>query len=128
MQFDEGELRGPVDRDEEIELALSGSNFGDVDMEIADRVSLELALGLGFAFDLGQARDPVPLEEAKPQRRARQVAGWSAAERRGSRRAATGYALRTQRRRPLPRLTKPSIWALSVLLADRKPSCVSSTW
>jgi hypothetical protein len=27
MQFDEGEVRRPVDRDNEIELALSGSNF-----------------------------------------------------------------------------------------------------
>ena len=34
VQFDEGELRGPVDRDdEEMVFALSGSNFGDVDME-----------------------------------------------------------------------------------------------
>jgi hypothetical protein len=43
VQFDEGELRGPVDRDEEIELALSGSNLGDVDMEIADRVAVDTA-------------------------------------------------------------------------------------
>jgi hypothetical protein len=36
VQFDEGELRGPVDRDDEIELALSGSDLGDIDMEMAD--------------------------------------------------------------------------------------------
>ena len=72
MQFDEGELRGPVDRDDEMELALSGSNLGDVDMEIADRIGLELALGRGFAFDLRQARDPVALQAAM-QRRARQM-------------------------------------------------------
>ena len=58
VQFDEGELRGPIDCNDEIELALSGSNLGDVDMEIADRIDLELALGRGFAFDLGQPRDP----------------------------------------------------------------------
>ena len=45
VQFDEGELRGPVDRDDEIELALSGSDLGEVDMEIADRIGLELAFG-----------------------------------------------------------------------------------
>jgi len=45
MQFDEGELRGSVDRDYEIELALRGSDLGDVNMEIADRVSLELVFG-----------------------------------------------------------------------------------
>ena len=52
VQFDEGELRGPINRDDEIELALNGSNLGDVDMETADRVGLELTLGRGFAFDL----------------------------------------------------------------------------
>jgi hypothetical protein len=45
MQFDEGELRCSVDRDDEIELALRGSDLGDVDMEIADRVSFELVFG-----------------------------------------------------------------------------------
>ena len=72
MQFDEGELRRPIDRDKEIELALGGSNLGDVDMEISDRVSLELALGRSFAFDLWQPRDSMALE-ATMQRRARQM-------------------------------------------------------
>jgi len=72
MQFDEGELRGPVDCDDEMELALSGSNLGDVDMEIADRVGLEFALGRGFAFDLRKPRNPVALKTAM-QRRARQM-------------------------------------------------------
>ena len=62
VQLDEGELRRSVDRDDEIELALSGSNLGDVDMEIADRIGLELALRRSFAFDLGQPRDPVALQ------------------------------------------------------------------
>jgi hypothetical protein len=43
MQFDEGELRGPIDRDEEMELSFSGSNLGDVDTEISDRVVLARA-------------------------------------------------------------------------------------
>src|SRR4029077_12280973 len=42
-EFDKGELRRPVDGDKEIELALGGSNLRDVDMEIADRIGLELA-------------------------------------------------------------------------------------
>ena len=37
MQFDEGELRRSVDGDEEVELALRGSNLGEVDMKLADR-------------------------------------------------------------------------------------------
>ena len=72
VQFDEGELRRPIDRDKEIELALSGSNLCDVDMGIADRVSLELTLGRSLAFDLRQPRDPMALQAAM-QRRARQM-------------------------------------------------------
>jgi hypothetical protein len=60
----EGELRGPIDRDDEMEPALRGSDLGDVDMEIADRIDLELALGRGFAFDLGQPRDPMAPQAA----------------------------------------------------------------
>jgi hypothetical protein len=65
MQVDEGELRGPINRDDEIELALRGSNLGDVDMEIADRVSLELTLGRSFAFELWQPRDSMTLQAAR---------------------------------------------------------------
>ena len=72
MQFDEGELRGSVDCNEQIEFALRGSDFGDVDMKIADRVSLEFPLGGGFAFDLRQPGDPVPLQTPM-KRRARQM-------------------------------------------------------
>ena len=32
-QFNEGELRRPIDGDNEMELALSGSDLGDVDMK-----------------------------------------------------------------------------------------------
>lgn len=54
MQFDERELRGSVDCDDWIEVALRGSDLGGVDIEIADRVCFELTLGQGFAFDLRQ--------------------------------------------------------------------------
>jgi hypothetical protein len=72
MQFNEGELRGPVNRDHEIELALGGSNLSYIDMEIADWIGLELALGRSFAFDLRQAGDSMTLKAAM-QRRARQM-------------------------------------------------------
>ena len=45
MQFDEGELRRSVDGDDELEFAFCCSDFSDVDMKIADRVSLEFPLG-----------------------------------------------------------------------------------
>jgi hypothetical protein len=45
MQLGKGELRRSIDGDEQVEFVLRGSNFGDVDVKIADRVSLEFALG-----------------------------------------------------------------------------------
>ena len=58
-KLDKSELAGPVDRYIEIELALtsgrlrpSGTHFGDVDVEIADRVGLELPLRLLVASPL----------------------------------------------------------------------------
>jgi hypothetical protein len=41
-------------------------------MKVADRIGLEFAFGGGFAFQLGQPRDPVALQ-APMQRRARQM-------------------------------------------------------
>ena len=62
VDLDEGELRRSVDGNDEVELALRGSNLGDVDMKIADRIGLEFAFGRGFAFDLRQPGDAVALQ------------------------------------------------------------------
>jgi hypothetical protein len=62
MHLDEGDLRRSVDGDDEGEPALRGSNLGEVDMKIADRIGREFAFGRGFAFDLGQPGDPVALQ------------------------------------------------------------------
>ena len=64
MQSNERKLGGSVDRHEEVELALLGTNLGDVDVEIADRVGLEFALVGQVAIDLRQARDAVTLQTA----------------------------------------------------------------
>ena len=72
MQLDEGELRRSVDGDKQEKLALRGSNLGEVDMKIADRIGLEFAFGRGFAFDLGQPGDPVALQTSV-KGRARQM-------------------------------------------------------
>ena len=40
VQFDEGELRRPIDGDDEIELPLSGPNFGDVDNLVQDSFAI----------------------------------------------------------------------------------------
>ena len=62
MQLGEGELRGSVDGHEEIELAFLGADFGNVDVEVADGIGLELALpGLGV-FHLREPGDVVALQ------------------------------------------------------------------
>lgn len=40
VQLEEGELRGPVDRDQQVELALLGSHLGQIDVEVP----------MGYAF------------------------------------------------------------------------------
>ena len=54
VDFDEGELRGPVDGDEGVKLALLGANLRDIDVEVADRVRLELVAPWPVAIYLGQ--------------------------------------------------------------------------
>ena len=69
-ELSDRELGGAVDGDEEIELALRGLHFGDVDVEEADRIGLELPPRLFVAFHLRQSADAVALQTAM-QRRAR---------------------------------------------------------
>jgi hypothetical protein len=61
VQLDEGELGGPVDRHEQVEPAFLGTDLGNVDVEVADRISLELALVRLVALHLWQAGDAVAL-------------------------------------------------------------------
>jgi len=63
-QLGDRELAGPVNGDKEIKLAFLGPDFSNVDMEISDRVTLEL-LALRFvAFNVRQTRYPMPLKAA----------------------------------------------------------------
>ncbi len=62
VQFDERELGRPVDRYQQVELALLGPHLGQIDVEVADRVLLELLSGRLVAIDLGQPADTVALE------------------------------------------------------------------
>ena len=60
----EGELAGPVDGDEQMELALRRLKLGDVDVEEADRIGLELLLRLPVALDRRQPADAMALKAA----------------------------------------------------------------
>ena len=54
MQFDESEFRRSVDRHKHVELSFGGAHFGDVDMEIANRIGFELPLGGDLTLDVRQ--------------------------------------------------------------------------
>lgn len=74
-QLHEGKLTGAIDGDVEVELAFSGLEVSNVDVEIADRISLELFLRRLAAFDFRQSADPMTLEAA--MQRSRQMRdGW----------------------------------------------------
>jgi hypothetical protein len=65
MQLDKGELAGLVNGHKQIESAFGGLYFGDLDVEIADRVRLEfLSDGLIAFTRLRQAGNPVPFQAA----------------------------------------------------------------
>lgn len=62
-QPSEGVLRGAVRSHEEVELALLSADLGNVDVEVADPIGLERLLGGLVTGDLGQAADPMALQE-----------------------------------------------------------------
>jgi hypothetical protein len=72
VQLDERELGRAVDRDEQVEPPFLGPDLRDVDVEVADRVALELAPVRLIALHLRQPANPVPLKAAV-QRRPGQV-------------------------------------------------------
>jgi hypothetical protein len=59
VQFGEDELRSSVNGHKEVEPPLLGADLGDIDVEVADRVGLELALPGLAVFDVRQPRDAV---------------------------------------------------------------------
>ena len=68
MRLDEDELRSAVDGHEEIELALFGAYLRDIDVEVADRVELELLAPGRVAVHVWQPGDIVPLQTAVQRR------------------------------------------------------------
>ena len=63
MQFGEGELAGAIDSQKHVELALLGLHLGDIHVEIANRIRLELLLWFR-SLDVWQTVDVAALEQA----------------------------------------------------------------
>ncbi len=63
-QLHESELRSAVDGHKEIELAFGGAYLGQVDMEVADRIALELLPSGLAAFRFWKPADAMPLQTA----------------------------------------------------------------
>jgi hypothetical protein len=59
-----GAIDGNVEVELEVELAFSGLDLSEVDVEIANQISLELFLRRLAAFDLRQSADAVALKTA----------------------------------------------------------------
>jgi hypothetical protein len=64
VQLGESELRGSVYSDEEVKPSHYGTNLGDVDVEVSDRISLELALYPLAILHVGKPRDAMALKTA----------------------------------------------------------------
>jgi len=64
VQLNEGELGGPIDRHQQVKLALLGPHLCQIDVEVADRLRLELRPDRLVAIDLGQPADAVTLQAA----------------------------------------------------------------
>ena len=62
LKLGKGELRGSVDCDEEVELALFGPDLGDIDVEVADRVGGEALPLRPVALNFWQSTDAMPLQ------------------------------------------------------------------
>jgi hypothetical protein len=53
-----------VDSDKYVEITPLGPHVGDIDMEIADRIGLELLLGRLVTFDIAKPADAITLQAA----------------------------------------------------------------
>ena len=63
-ELHEGEFARAVNGDIEMQLALGGLHLGDVDVEIADRIGLELLLAGLVSRHIRQARNAMALKAA----------------------------------------------------------------
>ncbi len=64
LRASEGELRGSVNGHKQIELAFSSTQWGDIDVEVAEGVAFEALAGGPVGSRLGQPADAVALQAA----------------------------------------------------------------
>jgi len=64
MKLSERKLRRPINGYEEVQLALLGSDLGNIDVEVSDRIGFELALGARAIFHVWQPGYSMALKTA----------------------------------------------------------------
>src|SRR6185295_3027520 len=88
VQLSEDELRRPINGHEEVELALLSANPGNVEVEVADRITLEGFFSDLVTGDLRQTADRVafkaPMQGRPGQMRDRRLQGIEAESSSGS--------------------------------------------
>jgi hypothetical protein len=95
-QLHESELRGAVGGHKEIKLAFGGAHLGQINMELADRIALELLPSGLAAFHFRQPADAMPFQTAM-QRGTGQMRDRRLQSNRGNHRGAAEYACGKQR-------------------------------
>jgi hypothetical protein len=68
VELRESKLRCAVNRDKQVKFAFFSAHFSDIDVEVADRVSLERLLAPRLAFDRRKPADLVALEQSMQRR------------------------------------------------------------
>ena len=67
-EFDHSELRSPINGHEQVELAFGGPHLGQVDVEEADWIGVELLSARLVALNFGQAADAMTLQASMKRR------------------------------------------------------------
>ena len=126
-QLDHDELRGTIDGHDEIEPAFGGAHFSQIDVEVADRIPLELLpcglVALGLRQSANAMAQKTAMQRGTRQLRNGGLEGIQAIVQRQQGVHAKGHADGF-----LFAPKAPWNAALSVRWEDRSPSYASSTW
>jgi hypothetical protein len=76
MQLNKSKLRGPVNRNEQVEFSFNRSNLSNINVEIANGVRFEFLPCRFGAFNIGQSADTMTLQATVKRRPCQMWHGW----------------------------------------------------